>query len=284
MMNEFLAQAYGTLDSTDNGYDMQKTAEFELFAKVAADENIDLSALSDEQVGELYSVFQAKLAEEDKKDGEEAPKASDDKAHAEEDEADKAEKEKKAAAEYEFLMAKQAQDELNRADYCGRVMAHAYVNEMKKIAADLEKEAKMPRMKDVRKGIETASASAKKKLKNLGASAKEHAEAMVEKAKKHPKTTAGLAAGAGAAGGYAAGKKKESSAIDQLAGEFAVKLAAEDGTYDPEKVGEALDTLFESGELADSTKVAMAGNTDEAIHVRALELLEQIGVPVTWNV
>ena len=187
-------------------------------------------------------------------------------------------------------MMKEAQADAERADYCGRIMAHAYVNEMKKIASEMDKEARsyhdvLHEMKKNKKPLSEkvmhAAHEGKEALKSIGAK--------IKKDKGTHAAAAGAGLATGAIGATAAnelahdGKKKKASALDEIAGELAVKIAA-DGGFDPEQAGELLDTLFASGELADSAKVAFASTSDEALQVRALELLEQVGYPVTWNV
>ena len=128
-MNEFLAAYYqtGPTSPQTTGEEVEKQAQIELFSKLAADNNIDLESLSDEQVGQLWADFQknasaaptdaTKIAEEEEK----------------KEEAKKEHEEKKAAAE-----------KLAEADFLGRVVAHAYVNELKKIAAASGAEAEIP--------------------------------------------------------------------------------------------------------------------------------------------
>lgn len=241
-MNEFLAQSYGTLDPlpTPTQEDQAKLAQFELFAKVAADQNIDLNKLSDQEVLGLFSTFQAKLAEETKKEEEAKKQPSQDSSDEQ--------KEKEAAAQAELEAIKVAQAEFERADMAGRIMAHAYVNEMKKIAAA--------------QGAETAPQNAAPSTSSdTGRFAKIGAAL---KATQPPQEPA-----------------KVASALDELAAETAVKLAAE-ASMDPEHIGGLLDQLFTSGKVASSTKVASARNMDEAREIRALELLEQVGCQVNW--
>lgn len=139
-MNEWLAQVYGT-----NGAEVEpqaqeeqaKLANLELFAKIAAKHNVDLSTLSDEQVqGLYYDTFpedMPKTAEE----GELPPqfmKKKDKKEDEKEDEEDEEKKEGAAA----YVQEKQATEEAFRekvaeADYMGRVMAHAYTQERMEI-------------------------------------------------------------------------------------------------------------------------------------------------------
>jgi len=113
-MDQFLAEYYGTgggVEATDDDMSKQAEAQVELFAKMAAAEGIDLNALSDEQVETLYNNTFSKEASDDK------------------DEDDKEEK-----AKEELEEKKASQEKLGEADFLGRVMAHAYVQELNKIA------------------------------------------------------------------------------------------------------------------------------------------------------
>jgi chromatin remodeling complex protein RSC6 len=73
-MNAGLALLYGTPGAPASADDMQKQAEAEMFAKLAADQGIDLNQLSNEQVQYLYAETMGKQANEDK-DADDKPKA-----------------------------------------------------------------------------------------------------------------------------------------------------------------------------------------------------------------
>lgn len=268
-LSTMLAEAYGTHQTAPapSAEDMQKQASINLFAKLAADNGVDLNKLSDEQVNELYTEFVTKLAEEEKKEeGEkkEPPPA------AKKEEGEKKDEEKEAAARAEFQLQKEAEAKVAEADYLGRVMAHAYVNELKKIAGKMP-EALAAHAREAGKAVTKGVEHAGDKLKNLGKSMKSH--------KTEIAAGAGGAA-AGAAAGEAHGRSKKASAVDLEAAEYAVKLAHEAG-LDAEVVGEHLDARLLLG-VQESTKTAGVEDFETARHIRALELLEQIGVPVTW--
>jgi hypothetical protein len=137
-MNELLAAHYGTngvkTASAPTPEDMEKEAQMDLFCKMAAANNIDLTKLSDAQIDQLYTETFSKKAElppqfmHKKEEGKEEGKE-----HKEEDEHEKAKKEheeKKAMAE-----------KLAEADYIGRAIAHAYVQELGLIADHRQKTA-----------------------------------------------------------------------------------------------------------------------------------------------
>ena len=135
-MNEILAAHYGTNGATKtaSAEDLEKQAQYELFTKIAQSNGVDLSKLSDAQVQELFDKTFSKTAGEmppqfaahaKGKDGKDGKDGKGDGEHGEsiEEKAKKEHEEKKEAA------AKIAE-----ADFMGRTMAHAYVNELQKIA------------------------------------------------------------------------------------------------------------------------------------------------------
>jgi len=75
--------------------------------------------------------------------------------------------------------------------------------------------------------------------------------------------------------------KKESSALDILAGELAVVKVAESGLYDPEEAGDRISAVLTLG-APESEKIASVQDVEQAKDLRALELLELAGYPVTW--
>lgn len=134
-MDQFLAEHYGTKTaSAPSQEDLEKQAQAELFAKLAADNGIDLEKLSEEQVVYLWDRTFSKTAEEDKDDKDE--KKDDDKEKDSE-----GDDEVKSAAAQEHEQKKEAAAKLAEADFLGRVMAHSLVNELRKIASDNEGDA-----------------------------------------------------------------------------------------------------------------------------------------------
>lgn len=101
-MDPWLAQIYGT----GGGDDLEKTAQYHLLQKLAEEEGMDLSGLSDEELEGLYNEVSG---------GE-------------------GEGEYEGEAEQEYLQ-KEAQAKFEEADFLGRVMAHSYTQELEKIAA-----------------------------------------------------------------------------------------------------------------------------------------------------
>jgi hypothetical protein len=327
-MDQFLAEYYGTgggvAEATDD--DMSKQAQVELFAKMAAAEGIDLEQLTDEQVETLYN---STFSKEASGDGD-----ADDKG-------DEDEKKEKAKEEHEEKKAQQ--EKLGEADFLGRVMAHAYVQELNKIASATEESDKEAGVADWAKGVAGAVKShaqglaahatgkgthvglarathdAKKGVRRAGqllsGSRAKRLEAGAEKLERTAKKSRGFdkiedtaaalkrrgmtneekskvlkarlgAGGATAAlaagGGYAATREKKASAIDELAAIEAVTKAAEAG-WDDAQAAELVGDLLDAGVSDEGSKVAMAADVDGAIDIRASELLEMAGYPVSWD-
>ena len=104
-MDEFLNELYGTSEII-SGDDLEKQAAAEFLVKMAEEEGVNLDELSDEEVAGLLSEIEGDMG-------------------------------KQASAEIEGE-GDEAQEKLAEADFLGRAMAHAYVNELNEI----EKEAR----------------------------------------------------------------------------------------------------------------------------------------------
>lgn len=294
-MNEFLAAHYGTANTASSqpvSEDVEKQAQYELFAKLAADQNIDLGSLSDADTMQLWNQFQKIASEEGK----------------EKDKDDDKEKVEKAKEEHEEKKA--AAEKLAEADFLGRVMAHSYVDELKKIASSNEtpepteeeasKEAAMPaHIRAAFKAKYTAqnavghakhiAGKGADKAKEVAGKAKDFGGKAVDKVKEHKGAIgshSGAAAGGAAAGAGAAAlamhkKEKKASALDELACNSALEKAAGAG-FDVEEAGTRINAVLQLP-ISENTKIAQVADLDSAIEVRSLELLEMAGYPVTWN-
>lgn len=294
-MNEWLAQMYNT---NGTGEELEKQAEMDLFCKLAAENNIDLSQMSGEEVGALYATVFPKYAQE---------------GEGEKKEEEETEEEKKKKKAEEYVEEKKAfQEKFAEADLMGRVMAHSFTQELGLIkqANETSKEAKWTQVgrggqqvwKDptkLEKGLEAAGKGAKrvfgdvpgalKSLKaarsaqkaNVGAAAKHHAGEAWKKGKR----AVGIAGGAAAlgAGGAVAAKEKKSSAeqFEELSAQHAVKVAAA-ADYDVDEAVERVSAVYTLG-LEETEKVAHVQDFEDAIHVRGLEYLEAAGYPVKWS-
>ena len=231
-MDAFLAQMYGNDKTAAVQEDTAKEASVDLFMKLAADQNIDLGKMSDEQVSALYNNWVKAASEEEHEEHEKEEK----KEHLEHkvEEAKKEHEEKKAAAE-----------KLAEADTLGRVMAHSFVAELRKVAAASEEEKKHEKKH-------------------------EHEEHHKEEHHEKKEMPAFLK------------KHKEASALDQLAAVRAIKLASENN-FDAAEAEDKVSAVLTLKLARESTKVASAPNVQVATEIRALELLEAAGYPVTWS-
>jgi hypothetical protein len=314
MMNMDLAAMYGTPGGPSEE-EIEKTAQMELFVKLAAENQIDLSTYTDEEVAQLWDeTFKGAQEGEGEENGEKKKKNG----NGEDEEEEEKEQEKESAALAEFAAQQEWQEKVAEMDYLGRLMAHAYVNELNEIGGAMNKEAgKASELYGAAKGALSSLPGKAKglpgKAKGLPGKARRAADIELQRmGGRASRATAGLrkrlgmktefmgegkarrvgagvygagAAAAGGGGGYAAyrkGKKKESSAIDEYAAELAIQKIAESQHWDVDEAVERVGALFTLG-APESEKIAMATDINEAIEARSLELLEAAGYPVEWN-
>ena len=136
-MNDWLAQLYGTAPVADieDNTNMNKTASVALLEKVAEEigadfEGIDLDALSEEDAEEILEDLFSQLGDEGESaegEGENAEPAAEPAAEA----ATEAEGAENAEGNEE--LDKESMAKLAEADFYGRAMAHAYVDELRTI-------------------------------------------------------------------------------------------------------------------------------------------------------
>lgn len=253
MMDAFLAEHYGTNKTASAPQeDLEKQATAELFMKLAGEANIDLKSMTAEKVAELYNSWNDKRAAAAAPAAPAAAPVDAAKLAADKDEDDK--KKKLEAAEKEHTEKKASQEKIAEADFLGRVMAHSFEQEKRKIA-EAQKAAEFPPKKED-KGDE------KKDEKKDG-----------DKDEKKDEKKGGFPA--------ALFGKKEASAIDTLAVARAGEMATAANLDGAEAVAK-IAAAFTLNLVKESTKVASAPDTASAIDVRALELLELAGYEVTW--
>lgn len=158
-MNMDLAAIYGTPGGPTQE-DLEKSAQVEFFAKVAADNKIDLSKLADEEIANLWGQVFSKTAAE----GEEGAKV-------ETTEELKDDKSTSAAAEFEAAKTSQAEEQAKfaEADFIGRQMAHSFTHELGLIS-EQSKEA------GVRESIKDLGSKALEKIKHYGGKASDKAK------------------------------------------------------------------------------------------------------------
>jgi hypothetical protein len=248
-MDQFLAEFYGTNKTASAPQeDLEKQATVDLFVKLAAEQNIDLKSMKDEDVQRLYSNFEANIAAEKTAAAPAAKTASEE---AEKKEHEKKLEEAKKEHEEKHAMAKKAEE----ADAMGRIMAHAYVQELRKIAA-ASKEAELPpQFLAHAKGKEEGKEEEKHEPPK-------HEEKKDEEKKEH--------------------EEKKASALDDLAAKHAVEIAKA-SNFDGDEAVRKIAAVRELNLCPQTTKTASAPNVEEAIGIRALELLEKAGYPVQWK-
>lgn len=259
-MDAYLAEAYGTAGTAVSANeDQQKVAQQTLFAKLAADNGIDLDTLTDDQVKSLWDHTFAKAAAEEEKNKGKA--------------VDPQEEEKKAEAlAYEaWSKTKEAEVAWQQADRAGRQMAHAYVHEMRKIASDggleflgISKAAEFPPqfMKKKDDGDKDDKAKGEEKKEEKGEKKEEKKEAAA------PAAPVAL---------------DHNAELSKIAAKIAYQMGVKEG-FDKEVLAQRLGAVLTLDLVpATNTKVASATDFEVAKQIRALELLEAAGYPVTWT-
>ncbi len=265
VIDSFLAEMYNTKTASAPSAqeDLEKEASVQLFMKLAGQEGIDLKSMSDKDVMALYDTWQAKVAESG---AVEPPVAAPAKTAGVDDAAQAT----RAVAEKEYEEKRAAAEKAAEADVLGRIMAHAFTDEFRKIAAA----GGVP-------GIEAGAESAKtagempeafrNAMKGKGEDKGEKKDDDDGKGEKGEKKDAPPPF-----------QKKKASAIDELAAERAVKVAHEGG-FNAEQAARKVASVRELELVGESTKVASAASLDDAVGIRALEFLEAAGYPVTWT-
>lgn len=307
-MNPFLAQMYNTNGASQEV--QEKVAAVDLFLKVAEEQGFSaekIASMSDEEVAYLFN----ETFKEASDDSPPAPPFGGKESKKEEkEEKEDDDKEKKAAEEL-------AQQKFAESDFGGRIMAHALVDELNKIKqAEQEKAAsvatKAKELFERGKGhVTEAAGAAKNKASEIAEKGKNKASELAEKGKEmKDKTLTSLKdnaapLGVGAAGGAAVGaavshaasgekgRKKKASVFDERAADLAIAKIAQASAeqeaagqeffnleYAAQKIAEILDA---GGIDDDSSKVASNMSLEQAAEVRALEMLELCGYPVSWE-
>ena len=269
-MNQFLTELYGTRETIgavpDTSDDVEKMAEAEILGRFLDNENVDVESLDGDTILKVaYELF-GEGSELVKEAMSEPPEEEE-----EDEEDDDAEKE--------------SADKLAEADFYGRAMAHAYVNELdamdkeagrigytaRQLGGVLESGAKavkgkgekmlktFRKAKDKRPGKDfstftTGSKGEKVPGKDFSTftKGKGNLGALGQVAKEHKKTVGGIGAGLAATGiGAAAlsskkGKKKAASALDILAEQRALEMLKEAGVgVDGARESESLEAAVE---------------------------------------
>lgn len=260
-MDKFLAEYYGTDEAVKTAAakteDTEKQASVDLFLKLASQENIDLTKMSEADVQKLYDNW-VKAAS--------APAPAAEKTAEEKEKEEKEKKLEEARKEHE---EKKAQSEkVAEADFLGRVMAHAYCQELRNIAektaAAAPGGARVKTAEEEKKEKEEKEKAEKEHGKEHGKGEEHHEEG------KHHMPPAFME------------HLKHASALDRVAGERAYELASAAG-IDPVQAFGKVAGIINLGLAKETSEKVAAAPFEQAISIRALELLEKAGYPVTWD-
>lgn len=279
-MNKWLAEIYGTAGADD----IEKTAQAHLLNKIAEQEGIDLGQLSPEELQMLANEILMSNGGQLPQAGGIAPPAPQGLAPAPQGQMAPQQPQRPMVAPAQPPQAqqaaqhaapqqaqpdaaqlqKEAQEKFEEADLLGRVMAHAYTQELEKIAA-----------------AKTAG------IKEVAGKAANFAKAHKGK----------LAVGGAAAGGFAAGRmSKKASAFEKLAEEHAANILSAVGV-DPStgmNYGDQQNAVQQqvqpqtqvapqqevAQQQAAPQQVDQQGVFQQALDERALEILEANGYDV----
>lgn len=279
-MDEFLNELYGTSEII-SGDDLEKQAAAEFLVKLAEDEGVNLDDLSDDEVAGLLQEIEGDMGKQ------------------------------ASAGEPED----EAQEKLAEADFLGRAMAHAYVNELHEI----EKQAAKPsasvlkevgrqgkgalnRLREwagvgkVQRGLASrgraaeGSRKASDTLSRLNRSAKAGMEdtPIRQKARAISKRTAKAADKMKAkgtrdivSGAGKLGKRVVLPAAVVGTGASLLSKKSADAEFEDIALERANEMLAEAG-YVDQEKVAET-ELSQVLDTRALEILEENGYPVNWE-
>lgn len=250
-MNSLLGDVFGTKTaSAHTDEDLVKEANLQFFGELCRAENIDVSQLSDEQASELFKVAMAIKEAGDEEEGEEkgekAPPFGKKHEEGESKEEEKKEEAKKEAAVAEWSEKRAAAIKVAEAEATGRIMAHAMVDELNKIAASMG-------------GEQTPEAEP---------TSTEKAASIIE-AFNQMKTASGAA------------PTSATPNFDELAALQAIEMLKK-AEYDPELAFNRVNAVFTLG-LPESEKIASVATPDAALAVRAYEYCEAAGFEVDWS-
>lgn len=277
-MDEFLSELYGTNEIIGED-DLEKSAATEFLVKLAEEEGVDLDTLSDDEISNLIGEIEGGM-------GKEAAEA----ATETEPEVD------------------EAQEKLAEADFLGRAMAHAYVNELSEIEKEAGKASEGFRAvkKALKHGADTVAGAgrvagewtgasqmgrgAKKALVGLRAHGKEGRRIKRDFGETGLKTMQGTTSAATKEGlkemgaGAARMGKRVVAPAAVVGGAYGVGRATgksqEKNSFDNEFEAAAAERAYEMLAEAgyDVEKVAQ-----QDVDTMALQMLEQAGYEVNWS-
>lgn len=287
-MHEELASYFGT-NAAVSEEEIEKEAQAQMFLKLAEEEGINIDELSDEQVQELYDA----TFEDGGSTSVEDTTLQD-------------------QAQAEFAEKQAAAEKFADAEFMGRTMAHAYVNELQKIAAEQkeaakagpgvslsgkagvkEEKAQLAKVQEMNRAKQRAAqpsgagtgASGAKSVGKIEGKGREFMAAL--KTRKGKRTAAGVAGGLGlaAVGAYgtkkALEKKAEVEALDIQAAQLAFQKIAASEEFGMEEAEARLNAVLTLGPT-ETEKCAGVTDQEAYLDIRSLELAELAGYPVTW--
>jgi len=266
-MNDFLAQLYSTNEiiNPPSKEELEKQASAEFLCKLAADEGVDLNTLSDAQISELLQEVEKSASQQPQQPNE---------------------------------VDKEAADKMAEADFLGRAMAHAYVNELNEI----EKEA--GKAQDAYQAVKGALGKAGKAagewtgLSGIRSGARQRAagKRLAQLGKTRGQSDIGVAAaeraGKAAAGKIGKGSEEMKAGLKRLgmrvglpaaglaaAGVGAKALGSEKKSYNEQIEELAQERAYQM--LDEAGLLEKQASND--VELRALQLLEQAGYDVNWG-
>jgi hypothetical protein len=260
-MSSTLFEVYDTKQAASHtSEDAARQAETELFLGLCKSAGIDPKYLTDEQVSALWKAAADGGKPEEKKD---------EKPEGKKDEKD----EKKEAAIREWQEKRAAAEKVAEADALGRVMAHAFVDETKKIAEATKAAELPPQFMQNMKGKSDKGEEKPKDEKDEGKkSDKDEDDKKKESQDRAAALIAKLASQAGAS---------STPNLDEVAAYHAIDMLKAAGV--DEKLAHArINAVFTLG-LPESTKIASEQTHEQAMAVRGLEFCEAAGFPVDWT-
>ena len=257
-VSDSLAQVYGnTKTASHSSEDAKKLAETQLFVGLCKSAGIDPTHLTDAQINKLWKAAADEMPPAAEKKEEKKPEEK------------KEEEAKKEAAVKEWALKRELQEKIAEADALGRVMAHAYAQELKKIAefppgfmpgGGAPPAEKKEEKKEEHESKETPAEEKKEEEKKKESQAK--AEALIaEFAKKASGST--------------------TPNLDEQAALQAIAMLKQAGV-DEQLAYARVNAVFTLG-LEESAKIASAKTADDAQTLRALEFCEAAKFPVDWS-
>ncbi len=255
-MNSWLAQVYGTGGAQEQ--DLEKVAAATMLQKLAEEEGLSLDGLSPEQIDALAAEV---LPEQEDQAGGQQGMIAQAGEGASEEEVDEEPTEE---------LAKEAQAKFDEADFLGRTMAHAYTQELNKIAAaGGVKIAGVPGPAGF--GRKAGNFALKAKMKGRAA-AEDAGKAIGKHVGEHKKKYIAGGAAAGGAAAFGAGRMSKEAGgpiFRKLAEMRAAEILTENG-IDP-ATGEQFP--------AAQTNAAPAGQPQlqQAVNDQAVQILKEAG-------